>query len=90
MAHRIVLHVVPLLSIGFGPAQLPIPILALPNRDLGTTRPCSRNVIFPIRDSALERLGGNSIRRAEQMDVIGHNDIATDTPEVRCSPRLDD
>jgi hypothetical protein len=65
VAHRIVQYVLPLFSIGFGPAQLPIPILALPNRNLDTLPPCSRDLISPVCDPLLQGLRGKRVWGAE-------------------------
>ena len=70
MANRIVHHILPFLCIRFRAAQLPIPKLPLPNRNLPTMRPGSCDLISPILDPFLQRLWWKRVWRAEQMDVM--------------------
>ncbi|MBO0695893.1 MAG: hypothetical protein J2P56_07295, partial [Verrucomicrobia bacterium] len=50
VANRIIHHIVPVLCVGLGAAQLPIPILPLPNRHLCAMSPFSRHLISPALD----------------------------------------
>jgi len=43
-------------------------------------------MISPERDPVLKRSRRECIRRTEQMNVVRHDHVATDTPEVRCLP----
>ena len=62
---RVIDDVLPLLCVGFGSTQLPIPKVTLPNRNLGAMRPCPRDLIFPVRDPLLQRLRRKRIWCAE-------------------------
>lgn len=44
------------------------------------------NLAFPILDPLPQTRHRNSSRSAKQMDVVRHNDIAPDTPEIRRLP----
>jgi hypothetical protein len=65
VANWIVHHVMPLLCVGFGSTQLPIPKVTLPNRKLSAMRPCPRDVISPVRDPLLQWLRRKRIWCAE-------------------------
>ena len=65
VANRVIHGVLPLLCVGFGSTQLPIPKVTLPNRNLGAMRPCSRYLIFPMCDPLLQRLRRKRIWCAE-------------------------
>jgi hypothetical protein len=82
VTHEIVFHVFPFFSVRFSAPQLPVPEIALPNRQLITIRPCSRDAVFPKCDLVLQRLRRESIWHAKQMDVVWHEDLATHTPEI--------
>ena len=43
-------------------------------------------MISPERDPVLKRSRRECIRRTKQMNVVRHDHVATDTPEVRCLP----
>ena len=45
--------------------------------------PRSRHIISPEAHPVLERLGWERIWRAEQMNVIGHDHVAPNPPEIR-------
>jgi hypothetical protein len=65
MANRVIHDVMPLLCVGFGSTQLPIPKVTLPNRKLSAMRPCPRDVISPVRDPLLQWLRRKRIWCAE-------------------------
>ena len=71
-------------------SQLPIPIVTLPNRNLITVRPRSRHIISPEAHPVLERLWRKRVWRAEQMNVIRHDHISADPPEICRLPRRND
>ena len=52
-------------------------------------RPRSCHMISPERDPVLKRLRRECIRCAEQMNMIRHDDVATDSPEICCLPSRD-
>ena len=52
--------------------------------------PRSRHVVSPEAHPVLERLGWECIWRAEQMNVIGHDHVAPNPPEIRRLPCSDD
>jgi hypothetical protein len=78
-------------SLGFGWKYPKIDIKNISIEERGkfrivALRPCSRHMISPERDPVLKRSRRECIRRTEQMNVVRHDHIATDTPEVRCLP----
>ena len=89
VTHWVVFHIFPFFRVRFSAPQLPVPEISLPNRQLISMWPCSRDVIFPKGDPILKRAWRKSIWRAKQMDVIRHHDVATDAPEIRRFPSVD-
>jgi hypothetical protein len=89
VTHWVVLHIFPFFGVRFSAPQLPVPEISLPKRQL-ISMPCSRDVIFPKSDPILKRAWRKRIRRAEQMNVIWHDDVAADTPGVGGLPCRDD
>jgi len=53
-------------------------------------RPRSRHIISPETNPVLDRLWRECIWRAEQMNVIRHDDVATNPPEICRLPCRDD
>jgi hypothetical protein len=89
VTHWIVFHIFPFFRVRFSAPQLTVPEISLPNRQLISLWPCSRDVIFPKGDPIVKRARRKSIWRAKQMDMIWHNDVAADAPEIRRFPSID-
>ena len=90
VSNRIIHYIIPFLRVRFSAPQLPVSEISLPKRQLISMWPCSRDVIFPKSDPILKRAWRKRIRRAEQMNVIWHDDVAADTPGVGGLPCRDD
>ena len=86
MPHRIILHVIPFLTIRLASAELAIPGFWLPDRNVVTVWPAARQVVFPERNPILQRLRRKCIGRAEDVEMVGQNDVATGDPRIGGRP----
>ena len=71
-------------------AELAVEEVFLPNRFLGGAGPVARDFSPPIQYPLLERCGWDGCGRAEQMEVVGHNDVTPHAPKVCPDPRGED
>src|SRR2546421_2753812 len=84
LPHRILPNVIPFFSVALLPSQAPIPFVFLPF-PLLAVRP-DRKPALPILDPGIERESG-VMRRAEEVNVVWHEQVISDQPRLRIAPR---
>jgi len=90
VADGVVADIVPFLIVAFAAAELAVPEMALPERGGGSKEemPLAGDGAFPIADPVFEGclvVGGGG---AEEMEVVGEEDIAADDPSGGVGPGL--
>lgn len=78
-------HIFPFFTVTFTPAQLGIPIIALPDRFIACLRPISGYLIAPAAYPCLQsafQSGGS----AEKMNMVRHDYIPPHQPEISRPP----
>ena len=81
-------NILPLVGVVFRPAQLGVPKIPLPYRNLIPSGPMAGCMGFPIGNPLIERSMGELGRRTKEVNVIGHEHVTTDAPRCRHSPGL--
>ena len=83
-------RVSPFLTVTFPFPQLRIPKVRLPNGGVVGGWPMAGGVGFPERNPAGEGCRGVHRRRAEKVQVVGHQNIPADKPRIGGSPSLEE
>ena len=87
-ANWVLAQVKPFCAVVVAAAKLCVPSVDLPDGLFVRIRPISRAERFPIGSPSLDRKMIGFCGRAEQVDVIGHDDVASDVPVVGGFPGL--
>lgn len=83
-------EVEPFLAVTLSSAKLAVEKIFLPDRFLVLARPLARRGRTPEFHPLFQQCGGHHGRRAEEMDVLRHDDVAADKPVVGESPSVQD
>jgi len=84
--NRIPKDVFPFLGVAFAASELAVPAVALPDFAILRMRPAGCGQRLPVRSPFLDRWVWRSPRSAENVNVIGHDDITSDHPTVGLAP----
>ena len=83
--HRIISHVIPFCGIAFVAAQLGVPKISLPECAFGGSDGLTDRS-FPVANPVGERFDRQAAGCTKKMQVIRHDDVASDEPMIRLGP----
>ena len=87
-AHGILQNILPLLGIVFRAAQLGVPKISLPERGIPRARPVTCCIRFPESHPLFDWPWREFRRRTKEMHMIRHQNIPSNLPRFRRSPRI--